>query len=95
MCSYNRVNDIFACENNQTLTTILRDELGFQGWVVSDWHATHSTMKAANAGLDMSMPGKEGYFGSALLAAVDAGIVTERRVSLFLVLLILMDCICD
>lgn len=82
MCSYNRVDDVFACENNHTLTSILRDELGFQGWVVSDWHATHSTAKAANAGLDMSMPGDDGHFGSALLKAADAGKVSEQRVSI-------------
>lgn len=56
MCSYNMLNGTYACENEYTLTTILRDELGFQGATVADWGATHSTIDSANAGLDLSMP---------------------------------------
>lgn len=57
MCSYNRVNGTFACGNKGTLTTILRDELGFKGFVTSDWGAVHG-VNFINAGLDMEMPGE-------------------------------------
>jgi beta-glucosidase len=56
MCSYNRVNGTFACGNESTLTKILRDEIGFKGFVTSDWGAVHA-VKYINAGLDMEMPG--------------------------------------
>jgi len=57
MCSYNRINGTFACGNESTLTKILRDELGFKGFVTSDWGAVHA-VKFINAGLDMEMPGE-------------------------------------
>lgn len=57
MCSYNRVNGTFACGNESTLTKILRDEIGFKGFVTSDWGATHA-VNFINAGLDMEMPGE-------------------------------------
>ncbi len=56
MCSYNRVNGAFACGNKNTLTTILRDRIGFKGFVTSDWGAVHA-VNFINAGLDMEMPG--------------------------------------
>ena len=79
MCSYNRVNGDYACENNATLNGDLKGTLGFQGFVVSDWHATHSTIKAAMSGLDMEMPGSE-YFGDPLKEAVANGSVACRTV---------------
>src|SRR5579862_3048623 len=57
MCSYNRLNGTFACGNKDTLTTILRDQIGFKGFVTSDWGATHA-VNFINAGLDMEMPGE-------------------------------------
>jgi len=57
MCSYNRINGTFACGNDSTLTKILRDEIGFKGFVTSDWGAVHA-VKFINAGLDMEMPGE-------------------------------------
>lgn len=57
MCSYNRLNGTFACGNKDTLTKILRDEIGFKGFVTSDWGAVHS-VDFINAGLDMEMPGE-------------------------------------
>jgi beta-glucosidase len=57
MCSYNRLNGTFACGNKDTLTKILRDEIGFKGFVTSDWGAVHA-VKFINAGLDMEMPGE-------------------------------------
>jgi beta-glucosidase len=57
MCSYNRINGTFACGNQSTLTKILRDEIGFKGFVTSDWGAVHA-VNFINAGLDMEMPGE-------------------------------------
>src|ERR1019366_6115343 len=57
MCSYNRVNGTFACGNKDTLTDILRDQIGFKGFVTSDWGAVHA-VDFINAGLDMEMPGE-------------------------------------
>lgn len=56
MCSYNRINAHYSCDNTETLKKILKGELGFKGFVTSDWGATHST-NFINAGLDMEMPG--------------------------------------
>ena len=52
MCSYNRVNGNYACENDWLLNDVLRRDWGWKGYVMSDWGATHSTVAAANAGLD-------------------------------------------
>ena len=57
MCSYNRLNGTFACGNQSTLTKILRDQIGFKGFVTSDWGAVHA-VNFINAGLDMEMPGE-------------------------------------
>jgi beta-glucosidase len=57
MCSYNRINGTFACGNKSTLTQILRKEIGFKGFVTSDWGAVHA-VNFINAGLDMEMPGQ-------------------------------------
>ena len=55
MCSYNKVGGKYACENPTLLTDYLRDDWGFDGFVVSDWGAVHSTAPSANAGLDLEM----------------------------------------
>ena len=57
MCSYNMVNNSYACGNSKLLNGILKDELGFQGFVQSDWLAQRSGVASALAGLDMTMPG--------------------------------------
>jgi beta-glucosidase len=57
MCSYNKINGPFACGNSETLTTILRQELGFKGFVTSDWGGVHN-VHFINAGLTMEMPGE-------------------------------------
>src|SRR3954452_17687868 len=57
MSSYNRLNGTFACGNEKTMTKILRDEIGFKGFVTSDWGAVHA-VSFINAGLDMEMPGE-------------------------------------
>jgi beta-glucosidase len=78
MCSYNKVNGDWACENKYLLTDVLKDTWGFKGWVLSDWGGTHSTEKAAMAGLDQEMPGST-YFGEALKKAVMDGTVPGAR----------------
>ncbi|KAJ4361240.1 hypothetical protein N0V95_002058 [Ascochyta clinopodiicola] len=85
MCAYNRINGNYSCANSGILQTILKDELAFPGYVVSDWYATHSTDDTANSGLDMEMPGNvsavagAAYFGKTLLDAVTDGDVPESR----------------
>jgi len=83
MCSYNRVNGDYACENSYLLNDVLKKDWGFKGWVVSDWWATHSTLKAALAGLDQEMPGnpKGPNFGDALKTAVENGQVPLARLN--------------
>jgi beta-glucosidase len=61
MCSYSTINGTYACENPYILTQVLRDQFGFQGFVTSDWGATHSTVPSAQAGLDMQMPDNSFY----------------------------------
>ena len=71
MCAYNHLNGPYACGNSATLSTILRHELGFKGFVTSDWGATHSAL-FMNAGLDMEMidgPDSTGYQEPAFLGA--------------------------
>jgi len=79
MCSYNKVNGDWACENDYLLNQVLKKDFDFKGWVLSDWEATHSTVKAANAGLDQEMPGED-FFGVKLQQAVAAGQVPMARV---------------
>ncbi len=78
MCSYNKVNGDWACENDWLLNQVLKDEWKYPGFVVSDWEATHTTVKAALAGLDMQMPGDE-FFGKPLEDAVQSGKVPQAR----------------
>eukprot|EP01113_Clastostelium_recurvatum_P036459 TRINITY_DN51_c0_g1_i3.p1 TRINITY_DN51_c0_g1~~TRINITY_DN51_c0_g1_i3.p1 ORF type:complete len:594 (-),score=131.29 TRINITY_DN51_c0_g1_i3:146-1858(-) len=78
MCSYNKINNTWACENPQTLGD-LKERMGFKGWVMSDWGATHTTVQAANAGLDQQMPDAS-YFGQKLVDAVNASQVKMDRI---------------
>ena len=84
MGAYNKVNGAFCCENPALLTDALRGEWGYTGFVMSDWFATHSTLPSVEAGLDMEMPGGNGflydeYFDAPLKTAVQNGQVTEGR----------------
>jgi beta-glucosidase-like glycosyl hydrolase len=89
MCSYNQVNNSYACQNSYILNKILKEELGFQGFVMSDWGATQSGVASALAGLDMDMPGSmleapqenvpTAYFGPNLTVAVLNGTVPISR----------------
>lgn len=79
MGAYNKVNGTFACENKPLLTDILRGQWGFDGWVMTDWFAAHSTVAAITAGLDMEMPDGT-YFGAPLKSAVQNGSLPEQYV---------------
>lgn len=72
MCAYIKTNGVYSCENPHVLNGILKTELGFRGWVMSDWGGTHSTVASAKAGLDQEMP-DDRYYGQALDAAVTNG----------------------
>jgi beta-glucosidase len=80
MCAYNKVSGDWCCESSYLLNDVLKKAWGFKGWVVSDWGATHSTVKAALAGLDQEMPGST-YFGEALKKAVESGEVPMARLN--------------
>ncbi|KAH8883088.1 hypothetical protein GQ53DRAFT_811741 [Thozetella sp. PMI_491] len=84
MCSYNKLNNTYACENPRVLNTLLKEELGFPGYVMSDWNAQHTTNGAANGGMDMTMPGSD-YNGKTILwgpqlnSAVNSNQVSKAR----------------
>ncbi|KAE8349450.1 putative beta-glucosidase A [Aspergillus coremiiformis] len=86
MCSYNQINNSYGCENSETLNKLLKAELGFQGFVMSDWSAQHSGVGAALAGLDMSMPGDTAFntglsfWGANLTIGVLNGTIPQWRV---------------
>ncbi|KAL8809999.1 MAG: hypothetical protein Q9200_002938 [Gallowayella weberi] len=85
MCSYNQINNSYGCQNSYTLNRLLKGELDFQGFVMSDWQAHHSGVSTALAGMDMSMPGDvlfdtgTSYWGTNLTVAVLNGTVPEWR----------------
>jgi beta-glucosidase len=82
MCSYNRVDGTYACENDWLLNEVLKGRFGFKGYVMSDWGAVHSTVEAANHGLDQEsgVPfDKQTYFGDALHRAIASGAVPQAR----------------
>ena len=94
MCSYNKIDTLYACENPELLTDYLRKDWGFDGFVVSDWGAVHSTAPSANAGLDLEMhatemgapatpvTGSGGRFFAAdqLQRGVDEGEIRQARI---------------
>lgn len=86
MCSYNQVNNSDACQNSKVLNGLLKDELDFQGFVVSDWGAQHAGVASALAGLDMTMPGGDtfisgtSFWGPTLTTAVLNGSIPLSRV---------------
>lgn len=89
LCSFNQVNNTYACENSYLLNYLLKEELGFQGFVVSDWGAQHSGVNSALAGLDMSMPGEifdewlsaRSYWGPSLTRAVYNDTLPQERLN--------------
>lgn len=89
MCSYNLVNNSWACQNSELLNNRLKTEMHFPGYVMSDWGAQHAGVASANAGLDMTMPGdvlccslQEGsLWGGNLTSAVNNGSVATTRLN--------------
>ena len=85
MCSYNQVNNSYTCQNSHLLNYLLKGELEFQGFVMSDWQAQHAGVSTALAGLDMTMPGDvlfdsgSSYWGANLTVAVLNGTVPQWR----------------
>lgn len=75
MCTSALLNGVYACQNRYYLTRVLRGQLHFSGWVMSDWQAAQSTAGSANGGMDMEMPSPQ-WYGPALQSAVEQGKVT-------------------
>lgn len=78
MCSYNRVNGVYASENEFLLTKVLREEWGFEGFVVSDWGAVNDRVKGLSAGLDLQMPYDGGWGDKKIIEAVKKGELPEE-----------------
>lgn len=88
MCSYNQINNSYACQNSKLLNGVLKDEFGFQGFVMSDWGAQRSGVDSAIAGLDMTMPGDglrfsdgESLWGPELTKSIMNGSVPLERLN--------------
>jgi beta-glucosidase len=82
MCAYNKVNGAYSCENDWLLNRVLKGDWGFRGYVMSDWGATHTTLGAANGGLDQETGDKseaQHKFGARLTQAIAAGHVPAAR----------------
>lgn len=82
MCAYNRYNGTYSCENDFLLTTVLKHDWHYKGWVLSDWGAVHSTLKSAAAGLDQESASgfdHEEYFGTPLREALTDGQLDPAR----------------
>ena len=78
MCSYNKINGVYAAENKKYLTDVLRNEWGFDGYVVSDWGAVNNRVKDLEAGLDLEMPGTGGVNDRLIVEAVKNGSLDEE-----------------
>jgi beta-glucosidase len=84
MCSYNRVNNVYACENDYLLNQVLKQDWSYKGFVLSDWGAVHSTADAADNGLDQESANGydvQDFFGAPLKDALANGSVPETRLS--------------
>jgi beta-glucosidase len=81
MCSYNKVNGIYASEHHRLLTEILKEEWGFEGVVVSDWGAVHDRVASLQAGLDLEMPGPKPRHTQAVIEAVQSGKLDESKLN--------------
>ena len=77
MCSYNRLNGTYASENPWLLTQVLRDEWGFEGYVMSDWGAVSNRVAGLAAGLDLEMPASGGINDAKIVEAVRSGELDE------------------
>ncbi|WPH00256.1 Hypothetical protein R9X50_00308000 [Acrodontium crateriforme] len=79
MCSYNQINGSYGCQNSKTLNGILKGELEFQGFVVTDWEAQHSGLASAEAGVDMVMPSSTFWENGNLSLMVSNGSLAQSR----------------
>ncbi|WP_239576362.1 glycoside hydrolase family 3 C-terminal domain-containing protein [Archangium primigenium] len=79
MCAYNKVNGVYASENDVLLERILRDEWGFEGFVVSDWGAVSDRVQGVKAGLNLEMPGSGEVNRQKIIAAVEQGRLSVER----------------
>lgn len=77
MCSYNRINDVYSCENKWLLTDVLRNEWGFKGLVMTDWGAMDRRVDALKAGLELEMPGPADWNDQKIIDAVKDGSLDE------------------
>ena len=77
MCSYNKINGVYAAENHKYLTETLRDEWGFDGYVMSDWGAVNNRVEDLKAGLDLEMPTSLGANDKLIMGAVQGGALKE------------------
>ena len=82
MCSYNRINGVYASENPWLLTDVLRKEWGFEGYVMSDWGAVSNRVAGVAAGMDLEMPSSGGVNDKLIVEAVRAGKLDEKAVDL-------------
>ncbi|MBM7570576.1 glycoside hydrolase family 3 C-terminal domain-containing protein [Aquibacillus albus] len=82
MCAYNKINGEFASENKNLLTDILRDEWGFDGFVVSDWGAVNERDNGLETGLDLEMPASNGLGENKVMEAVKSGKLVEEKLDL-------------
>lgn len=82
MCSYNRLNGVYTSEDPWLLTSVLRDEWGFEGLVVSDWGAVNDRVEGLPAGLDLEMPSSDGRSAAKLVAAVADGSLDAQSLEL-------------
>jgi beta-glucosidase len=80
MCSYNRLNGVYASQNHYLLTEILKGEWGYDGAVISDWGANHTIFESVAGGLDLEMPGPAKYYGGLLVDAVNTWQIPESAV---------------
>lgn len=78
MCSYNRINGVYSCENDWLLNKVLREEWGFEGLVMTDWGAMNDRVSALKAGLDLEMPGSNGIRDKEIVEAVKNGELSEE-----------------
>lgn len=78
MCSYNKINGIYAAENHKYLTETLRDKWGFDGYVMSDWGAVNNRVEDLKAGLDLEMPSSNGVNDKLIVGAVESGELSEE-----------------
>ncbi|HHU72459.1 MAG TPA: glycosyl hydrolase [Clostridiales bacterium] len=82
MCSYNKINGVYAAESKEYLTKVLREEWGFDGFVVSDWGAVNDRVKNLEAGMDLEMPSSHGINDKLIIEAVKNGNLAEEVLDL-------------